>query len=217
MRLICASDLHGSGLMLMYIAEMAKDYSADVIILAGDLTVHPALNASAAAALYEAVEYAKVPIICTLGNHDKLDPRLFFPRVDLEKKLGIICLIEESYIYKGLKFWGSPYVPYINGTWAYEKQLKHLYYDFPSETDVLITHAPPYGYGDQLSDGTRTGSEELTKSIDATQGLKAAIFGHIHSSAGWQGRINETTLCNVACLDDDFKPKFEAVTRLELI
>ena len=56
----------------------------------------------------------------------------------------------------GCRFWGSPWsVPFFK--WAFmrpEKELAETWAQIPDDTDVVIVHGPPKGYGDRTnSDG----------------------------------------------------------------
>jgi len=55
----------------------------------------------------------------------------------------------------------------------------------PSDTDVLITHGPPIGFGDRTQSGFRCGCEDLMRNIrDRAHPPRVHIFGHIHEDRG---------------------------------
>lgn len=57
----------------------------------------------------------------------------------------------------------------------------------PDDTDVLITHSPPLGYGDLCHTGIRAGCVELLSTIQQRVKPKYHIFGHIHEGETfWQ-------------------------------
>lgn len=50
----------------------------------------------------------------------------------------------------------------------------------PENTDILITHTPPLGYGDLACSGVRAGCVELLMSVQQRVKPKYHVFGHIH-------------------------------------
>jgi Icc-related predicted phosphoesterase len=77
----------------------------------------------------------------------------------------------------------------------------------PADTDILISHGPPRGYGDHSgrSDGQpHVGSTALTEAIERIQ-PRLMVCGHIHSGYGryWLG---DTEIVNAAHVDDDYRP-----------
>lgn len=98
---------------------------------------------------------------------------------------------------EGLKFWGSPWQPAFND-WAFNlprgAALAEKWALVPEDVDVLITHAPPAGFGDRVLVEGRAGCEDL---IAAVRRLRPAlhVFGHIHHDGGlW--RDGPSTLVN---------------------
>lgn len=78
----------------------------------------------------------------------------------------------------GLKFWGMP----LDMT-----DVMHCLYDIrigemPSDTDVLITHEPPYCILD-LAHGRHIGSMALYRGVDAIR-PRLHLFGHAHGQNG---------------------------------
>lgn len=71
----------------------------------------------------------------------------------------------------------------------------------PIDTDILITHNPPYGILD-FDDGINYGSEKLLEKL-TTLNLKAHLFGHIHSSHG-EETINGITFSNGSILNSNY-------------
>jgi Icc-related predicted phosphoesterase len=55
----------------------------------------------------------------------------------------------------------------------------------PLETDILITHGPPYGYQDWVdrTDADRVGCRELLKRVELVRPT-VHVFGHIHEAYG---------------------------------
>ena len=111
---------------------------------------------------------------------------------------SIKYLQDEELIIDEYKFYGSPQTPYFHN-WAfncardsqesktYNKPLIKEYWDkIPLDTEILITHGPPYGIGDFVpyNNGQFVGCKDLLDKIYQLDKLKAHIFGHIHYSYG---------------------------------
>ena len=75
------------------------------------------------------------------------------------------------------------------------------YTKIPIDTDILITHIPPYGILD-LDEGINYGSEKLLEKL-TTLNLKAHLFGHIHSNHGLEN-INGITFSNGSIVNSNY-------------
>lgn len=53
----------------------------------------------------------------------------------------------------------------------------------PADTDVLITHGPPYGIKDYIYDGSNVGCEDLAAAVARIK-PRLHVFGHIHEDYG---------------------------------
>lgn len=53
----------------------------------------------------------------------------------------------------------------------------------PSDTDVLVTHTPPFGRGDQVG-YMNVGCEELAREVQARIQPQYHVFGHVHEGYG---------------------------------
>ena len=100
-----------------------------------------------------------------------------------------LVLDPESEVEKGIKIYGSPWQPWFYN-WAFNLPrngpgLMSKWEAIPSDTDILITHGPPYGYLDIPGGQTvRVGCEVLRERVDEFK-PKINVFGHIHGSAGY--------------------------------
>lgn len=113
-------------------------------------------------------------------------------------KAGVHLLIDEEYIdmKSGLRFYGVPWTPdFYPDIWAFQYRdagctPEEIWAKVPEETDILISHGPPYGNSDQISLGysSHLGSSHLTKRIEELfDSLKGVICGHIHGGYGFRG------------------------------
>jgi len=132
--------------------------------------------------------YAQLPIkhkIFVPGNHDTSlfegpQNRAVF------KEQGIHLLNEDETEIEGVRFFGSPWVPRY-GDWAFmtdRSKLARKWEIIPDDTDVLITHGPPFGVLDATyahsGQVELAGCRALQKRVFAIQ-PRLHLFGHVHS------------------------------------
>ena len=124
---------------------------------------------------------------------------------DRAEKLGLIYLHNESVIIEGFKIYGTPYQAMIDkhNIWAFNYYDDDLYsWDHvPENTDVLLTHSPPYGILD--SSAHRFGSKGLAKRVSEVKPL-VHCFGHIHEGYG-RLKKDGTVYINAATLDKEYR------------
>jgi len=137
------------------------------------------------------------------GNHD-----FFFEQANPEEinsiiPDGVIYLNDSGMKINGVQFWGSPITPWFNN-WAFNRdrgdEIKKHWELIPDDTNVLITHGPPFGILDETVYGNRTGCEDLLLRVDQVK-PKFHIFGHIHEDYG-NFKKGETSFVNASVLDD---------------
>lgn len=138
------------------------------------------------------------------GNHEiglQGQPHL----VDRMADAGVTYLEDSGAEICGLKFWGSPWTPRYYD-WAYNldrlsARMQHVRDMIPSDTEVLVTHGPPWGILDEVpnlgSEVERTGCEVLAKTLRRLTKLRLHCFGHIHVAAGCK-RVGEVMFINAA-------------------
>ena len=133
------------------------------------------------------------------GNHDFIP----FKRKEEFLKMipsNIIYLENSGIVLDGYNIWGSPNVLDLPD-WAFsssEEELKIIYKKIPKNTDILITHQPPFGILDNSSMHNDLGSRTLLKRVKELS-IKINIFGHIHHSQGTEiidGKIFANTSVN---------------------
>lgn len=148
------------------------------------------------------------------GNHDRLlenDPT--WSTLTIKDYERIIYLQDEGLaLYDmdkdaSVKIWGSPWQPEFNN-WAFNlprngEEMKAKWDAIPEDTDILITHGPPFGYLDIPGDQSiRVGCEMLRYRVDEIK-PKIHIFGHIHGSAGYYYN-GHTHYINAAILNEQY-------------
>ena len=124
-------------------------------------------------------------IVFVAGNHDLVFEQAAFL---VPKDLPAVYLQDSGFEWQGLKIWGTPWQPWFFD-WAFnlrEPELKAKWDLIPDDTDILVVHGPPFGYGDGVPrrDSIRqTGSPSLLERIKAIS-PKLVVFGHIHEGRG---------------------------------
>lgn len=118
---------------------------------------------------------------------------------------------------EGVKIWGSPVTPWFFGeTWAFNKHrgpenIGKTWELIPADTDILITHGPPLGYGDFIPAGhygeTESRSVGCADLLKRVQEIKPALhlFGHIHEGYGFYGNT-DTIFLNGSVVDYRYYP-----------
>jgi predicted phosphohydrolase len=210
MKIVALSDLHG------YLPTVPD---CDLLLLAGDLT--PVWNHE----LFDQARWldtefrawlAGLParhIVGVAGNHDFVFERAPYL---LPRDLPWTYLEDEGTEWQGLRIYGTPWqLPFCD--WAFNlppEALRRQWARIPDDTDVLVLHSPPFGYGDGVPtpDGgvRRCGCPHLLQRIEAIR-PRLAVFGHIHEGRGeWQ--LGPTRLANVTFLDALYRPAYKPWT-----
>lgn len=145
-------------------------------------------------------------IVAIAGNHDWA----FAKKHPLN--LGRVLYLENSGISIDKKnFWGSPVQPEFCN-WAFNvprgPKIRKFWNMIPSNTDVLITHGPPRGIGDQ-SDPKRhsqcLGCADLFEVVEKIN-PKVHVFGHIHGGYGKTQFGSGTIFVNASICDEAYCP-----------
>lgn len=120
-------------------------------------------------------------------------------------------LINSGVEIESLKIWGSPITPWFHD-WAYNvhrgAEIREYWNKIPLDTNILITHGPPYKILDVVEPNTRreqsVGCMDLANTIAKIK-PKLHVFGHIHES---HGRVFQdgTTYVNAAIMDESYDP-----------
>ena len=127
---------------------------------------------------------------------------------DLTKDLGIIYLNDSEIIIDGIKFWGSPVQPAFYD-WAFNRErgeeIKKHWSLIPEDTDILVTHGPPFGILDLCAHGERVGCKDL---LNVVKKLRPRVhaFGHIHEDYGLK-EVGGTKFINACNLNEQYEFK----------
>lgn len=197
MKLVCIGDTHNKHREI----NIPK---GDVLIHVGDFTEAGTKQETQDFLEWFSEQPHKYKIFIA-GNHDFFMEKSGLTEIPALPS-NVFYLENEGIEIEGIKFWGSPLTP-GDGTWAFNrergKQIRSQWNKIPGDTQVLITHTPPYSIKDRLSNKRHVGCEELFKRVKQLQ-LPLHIFGHIHNTYG-KTRISPTTYINASSLDDQYR------------
>ena len=194
------SDLHGS---------RPKLVGGDLLIVAGDCTSTDTAREWMDFIIWLSDrKYKKIIIVA--GNHDGnligKGAESIFGELDHDGHLIYLC--DSGTIFEGLKIYGTPWTPLFHGVnprckafMDHEKEIAIKFAMIPKDTDILITHGPPYGILDKAKARHQNGYWEPksgkyqsvgSKSLKKMIGIvkpKLWVFGHIHESYGYQENL----------------------------
>jgi Icc-related predicted phosphoesterase len=185
--------------------HLGKLPEADIIIHCGDMTSvgrsHEIVNFMAWFSKLDQYKHK----ICIAGNHDWLFETNKL--IALEKiPENVIYLEDESVAIEGMKFYGTPVQKHFCN-WAFnrsETKLAQHWAAIPDDTDVLITHSPPYGILDLVPrNKSCEGSPSLYMEVMNRIRPKIHCYGHIHESYGIK-EMDGITFINASNLDGDY-------------
>lgn len=183
---------------------------ADCIIHAGDVCSYGTIyEVEVFLKWFSQLPY-KYKIFCA-GNHCFPFQREKDRVSELLREYPEVIYLEESSIeIEGIKIWGSPWTPYFfNWAFNYQPEEAYKYWSkIPLDTNILITHGPPYGILDDVGNtrynkDSHVGCPELLLKLKELKDLRLHVFGHIHCGRGIL-EVGKTTFCNASILNDDY-------------
>ncbi len=172
----------------------------DILIHAGDLEIRNALELQIIIEWFEVLDFKH--IIWVGGNHDFYLEQLFQGNIEPIMPDNVHYLMNTEITIEGIKFWGSPFSSQF-GRWAFMghlEELKSIWDTIPSDTDIVITHSPPFGINDQCVNGISVGCPALRNKLKEIKPLYH-ICGHIHEAYGIY-QDEHTTYINASLLDE---------------
>ena len=156
--------------------------------------------------------------VSTWGNHDfcgHLKPNAEYRGLDV--------ISDGPVMVNGVKLWLTPWSNSFMD-WAWMKpheELAQVYAKIPEDVDILVSHQPPYGYGDlypNLDTGKleHIGSSELLYAIERTR-PSHVVCGHLHGGHGsyWHGDdwgVLGSSIHNVSILNEGYQLYYPVTT-----
>jgi hypothetical protein len=155
--------------------------------------------------------------ILTWGNHDWCGQACSFRGdwPDEASTRDLQILVDEATRVPGIgdaciSVWATPWSnQFMN--WAFMKapaELEAVYAAIAERVDILVSHQPPYGFGDRYYDVRsgkveHLGSRELLAAIDRVR-PKLVICGHVHDGYG-RFEYDGIPIYNVSVVDEQYR------------
>lgn len=226
MRIVCISDTHS-----LHTGMVHEIPSGNVLIHAGDISNRGGeKDVTDFVHWFQNIKGFDMKIFVS-GNHDHCFERVNEPHHKgdyywLHNLMSPENLSQSDVVYlqddfitidtpefsKPIKFYGSPWQPWFYD-WAFNlprmgEELLEKWNNIPTDTDVLITHGPPNGFGDLVNNwrqpNTNVGCELLRNRIEEIKPL-LNVFGHIHEGYGVYTN-DKTTFVNASICTSDYRP-----------
>ena len=223
------ADTHG----LVAVDKLLEGVTGDVLIHCGDFACgdmnrrarHFVSESHRQSFMLFCVELAKIRdnwkhVICVPGNHDQIcEAAPLEAKGLLAREAKTHLLIDESVTIDGINYYGLPWTPPFNNWFfnAADYKMRLACDAIPDDTNVLISHGPPYGFFDKASlNGDHLGSHILGRRVKELFGhhdLRAVFYGHIHGGGGNGLPLNrgnkEIVFVNASVLDEDYELRIE--------
>lgn len=198
----------------------------DLLIITGDLTAnHEIYEFILFQEWLEKQKYSNKIFIS--GNHDTFLENVRLPNgllpYSIAENTEYLC--DSGTEFQGLKIWGSPWTASFKGInpkcKAFtvrefdhtEEILEEYWKKIPDDTDILVTHSPPYDIFDKTARGVNAGSKSL---LIRTMKIKPKlhVFSHIHEQGGQTlifkrpgyGTENNTIFINCSIMNEKYRP-----------
>lgn len=148
------------------------------------------------------------PLLYVPGNHDFLHPDIMEHELR-SHGMEVLSLTGKITTFQGVNFYGFPYVPTIDGSWNYERDIPEMQQEVDkmveqlntTHVDVLACHSPPYKALDLTYGNDIMGSTVLANALDykISRDMMPTVYccGHCHEAHGMTTR-NGLLISNAA-------------------
>lgn len=181
----------------------------DLLIHAGDLTMNGELDVlNDVNQWFKELEFNDIVVIA--GNHDRTLGR--GDMLGYKLLTNAIYLQNSSVRIDDKLIWGCPDTPWshpvIANHFAFGKLRDNMgFKGMPKDVDILVTHTPPYGYGDLLAEYSSDPNVHIgdRKLLSLVQKYKPIlnVYGHIHEGYG-VCKEKYTTFVNASVVDERY-------------
>jgi predicted phosphodiesterase len=222
MRITFISDTHNKHNVLTNLLP-----GGDLLIHAGDFmsTGYNPTEAEGFFNWYDSINNYDTKVLIA-GNHDRImqnDPSCAngvltgYKTIEYLEDDGLTLYFDGpngEFPEDNIRIWGSPWQPYFRN-WAFNlhrgADIKEKWDLIPQNTDILVTHGPPFSKLDWVPrDAVNVGCEELMKRVSSVK-PKIHVFGHIHEGAGYV--FDGTThYINASILNDRYEFRNRPIT-----
>jgi hypothetical protein len=193
MKILAASDIHGDIKAAESLAKRAKKEKADLIILAGDLSVF----GNGLEGLLKPFKDANKKVAIIPGNHDS-EADIFM----LKKRYPDTIYDLHGYSFKmgDIGFFGCG-LANIGPNELSEEEIKdriQASYNYikSAKKKVMVVHVPPYNTKlDTLGKNMKIGSTAVREMIEKTK-PDTCICGHIHETFSLEDKLGNTRVIN---------------------
>lgn len=227
MKILATSDLHGN-------LNKLNPTGHDVVVIAGDFApingfskwhMHDQKKWIQKTFMKFVNSYPNIKFVIVPGNHDLcLDKNktTIYPDIDysIDWSPNACLLIDEKVEIDGVVFYGTPWIPIISYSWAFEvdtdKQME-MFAKIPENVDILVTHSPPHIPNSFIDRSTQYyiseafGSNALATEI-FNKKPKYVFCGHIHSGEHSMVNFDGTHIYNVSRVNEDYNIAYEPIS-----
>ena len=200
MKILATADTHG-------LHECLTLPEADVLIIAGDICPWGSMEDVLSFGQWlRRLPHAHKIVIA--GNHDEPFERNPVEAVQAlaGNDTSIHYLQDSATTIDGIIFYGSPWTPTFMD-WYFMadrgEEIMEKWRLIPEGVDVLITHGPPAGIGDNVR-GVPQGCADLLGKVQVIH-PQYHIYGHIHEGYGMTQR-DHITFINASLCDERYRP-----------
>lgn len=216
MRFVVLSDTHGKH------DELGELPTGDVLIHCGDYSMCGGLKETRLFFDWFSAQPHKHKIVVP-GNHEvslcpfRAKKWVAWRTQELVTSYkNVEILVDRAIFIDGLKIYGSPWCggdEKVMSDWGFylvDSVREHVFDGIPEDTDILVTHTPPFGILDKCND-ENFGCRFLRKRVDEIKPVWH-LFGHIHESSGVY-LSDYTEFYNTAVMDEDYKVKHKVLVK----
>ncbi len=193
MKILAASDIHGDLQAAESLAKKAKKEDADLIILAGDLSVF----GSGLEGLLKPFKDVDKKVAIIPGNHDS-EADIFM----LKKRYSDIIYDLHNYSFKlgDIGFFGCGLANIgpneLSEEEIKEKIMSSYNYVKGAKKKVMVVHVPPYNTKlDKIGKNMKIGSTAVREMVEKIK-PDTCICGHVHETFSLEDKLGNTKIIN---------------------